>query len=194
MSPASTMDDEEATRAILRAADDLFYARGIAAVTMSEVRDRAGVSMRRLYARYPSKADLVAGWLDDRHRSWMNWFTAAVERHVAAGTDALLATFDAVDEWIASPGYRGCAFVNAIAETAEIDARHRTIIAGHKRDLVAHLTALATRDHPHAPEWVPPAIGVLLDGALVQCAVFGTDRPLTAARTAASSILENLPR
>ena len=188
------MDDDEATRAILDAADALFYARGIAAVTMSEVRDRSGVSMRRLYACYPSKADLVAGWLDDRHGSWMHWFTAAVERHVATGTDALLATFDAVDEWITSPGYRGCAFVNAIAETAEIDERHRTIIAGHKRDLVAHLAALATRDHPDAPDWMPSAIGVLLDGAFVQCAVFGSDHPLAAARAAACSILENLPR
>ena len=116
MSPAATIGDDEATRAILRAADDLFYARGIAAVTMSDVRDRSGVSMRRLYALHPSKSDLVAAWLTERHRTWMNWFTVTVDRHIATGTDSLLATFDALAEWIASPGYRGCAFVNAIAD------------------------------------------------------------------------------
>ena len=193
MSPASTISDDEAERAILRTADDLFYARGIGAVTMSDIRDHAGVSMRRLYSHYPSKADLVAAWLHERHRTWMNWFTVTVDRHVATGTDALLATFDAIGEWIASPGYRGCAFVNAIAETAEIDARQRTIIADHKHDLIRHLTTLATRDHPSAPDWVPAAIGVLLDGALVQCAVFDTDDPLAAARTAARCLLETIP-
>ncbi len=192
MSPAATIDDDEATRAILQAADALFYARGIAAVTMSDVRDRSGVSMRRLYALHPSKGDLVAAWLTERHRTWMNWFTVTVDRHIAAGTDSLLATFDALREWISSPGYRGCAFVNAIAETAEIDDRHRTIIAEHKRDLLAHLTALATRDHLGAPDWLVPALGVLLDGALVQCAVFGDDRPLVAARAAAHHLLETI--
>ena len=193
MSPASTMSEDDATRAVLRAADNLFYARGIAAVTMSEVRDQSVVSMRRLYSLYPSKGDLVAAWLHNRHRTWMSWFTVTVDRHVAAGTDALLATFDALGEWIASPGYRGCAFVNAMAESAEIDERHRTIIADHKHDLLAHLATLATHDHPDAPDWIAPAVGVLMDGALVQCAVFGTDRPLTAARTAAHHLLETIP-
>lgn len=193
MSPAATITDDEGERAILRAADDLFYARGIAAVTMSEVRDHAGVSMRRLYASYPSKADLVACWLNERHRNWMQWFTTTVDRHVAAGVDALLATFDAVGEWIASPGYRGCAFVNTIAESGEIEARHQAIVAHHKRELLALLAALALRDHPRAPDWVAPAVGVLLDGALVQCAVFRDLAPLAAARTATRQLLETIP-
>jgi len=190
MSPAATMTLDDAERSILAAADELFYGRGIAAVAMSDVRDRSGVSMRRLYSLYPSKSELVAGWLNDRHHSWMNWFTAAVDRHTATGTDALLATFDAIGEWIADPRYRGCGFINSMAETSEIDDGHRSIIAGHKRDLVAHLTTLATRDHPGAPEWLPVAFGVLLDGAIVQCAIFGNAKPLAAARRAARQLLE----
>ena len=62
MSPAATMSVDDAERAILETADQLFYERGIALVTMADVRDAAGVSMRRMYQLYPSKADLVAAW------------------------------------------------------------------------------------------------------------------------------------
>ena len=193
MSPAATMTTDEARAAVLAAANELFYARGIAGVAMSDVRDRSGVSMRRLYVLYPSKGDLVAGWLEDRHLTWTNWFTAAVERHIECGTDSILAVFDTLDEWTASPGYRGCAFINAIAETGEIDQRHRAIVAAHKRSLTRDLALLAARDHPRAPDWLPTALGVLLDGTIVQCAVYGTAEPITAARRAARELLETVP-
>ncbi len=190
MSPAATMTVDDAQQRVLASADELFYGRGIAAVTMSDVRDRSGVSLRRLYSLYPSKKDLVAAWLSDRHDTWMSWFTASVARHASTGTDALLATFDAVEEWINSPVYRGCGFINSIAETSEIDDRHRTIIASHKRDLINHLAALATRDHPASPAWLPQAIAVILDGAFVQCAIFNSTEPLRAAKLAAQQLLE----
>jgi len=147
--------------------------------------------MRRLYSMYPSKDDLVAGWLADRHEAWMSWFTAAVDRHLTDGTDAVLATFDAIGEWVTTPGYRGCAFINSLAETSE--TTHRAIIARHKRELNDHLAGLAARDHPTAPEWLPAALGVILDGAIVQCAVFDSTDPLDAARAATRLLLETIP-
>ena len=83
MSPAATMAIDEAQRSVLRAADKLFYAHGIGGVVMSDIRDASGVSMRRLYVMYPSKSELVAAWLTDRHDTWMAWFASSVERHVS---------------------------------------------------------------------------------------------------------------
>lgn len=193
MSPATTMSIDAARRAVLRAADDLFYAHGISGVVMSDIRDASGVSMRRLYALYPSKRDLVAAWLTDRHDAWMAWFTATVDRHIAAGADPVLATFDAIAEWVASPGYRGCAFINSLAETSEIDDTHRAIIAAHKRDLVEHLARLTARDHPNAPSWFAAALAVIVDGAIVQCTIFASTEPLDAARSAVHQLLETIP-
>lgn len=176
-------------RAVLDAADTLFYERGIAGVGMADIRDAAGVSLRRLYALHPSKRDLVSAWLHDRHDRWMAWFTTGVDRRTAGGTDALVATFDALREWAASPRFRGCAFLNSIAETSEIDDEHRAIVADHKRALLDHLATLAARDHPSAPPWTAAAIGVLIDGAIVQTAVFGDEAPILAARAAAVQLL-----
>lgn len=193
MSPAATMPVDDARRAVLQAADELFYARGIGGVVMSDIRDASGVSMRRLYTLYPSKRDLVAGWLTDRHDRWMAWFTDAVERHIAAGVDPVLATFDAIAEWVTTPGYRGCAFINSLAETSELDDAHRAIVAEHKRDLTRHLAVLAARHHPDPPDWLPAALAVVIDGAIVQCTVFAGTEPLTAARSAVHHLLETIP-
>lgn len=193
MSPAATMPTDEARSSVLRAADELFYAHGISGVVMSDIRDASGVSMRRLYAMYPSKSELVAAWLTDRHDTWMAWFATSVERHVAAGADPVLATFDAIAEWVTAPGYRGCAFANSLAETSEMNDTHRAIIAAHKRDLAAHLARLAARDHPDAPSWLPAVLGVIVDGAIVQCTIFANSDPLDAARSAVHQLLETIP-
>jgi len=193
MSPAATMSPDAAQRSVLRAADELFYAHGISGVVMSDIRDASGVSMRRLYALYPSKNELVAAWLTDRHDTWMAWFASSVERHVSGGADPVLATFDAIAEWVTSPGYRGCAFINSLAETSDIDDTHRTIIAAHKRDLVEHLAQLAARGHSNAPSWFPAALAVIVDGAIVQCTIFASTDPLDAARSAVHQLLETIP-
>jgi AcrR family transcriptional regulator len=193
MSPAATMPIDEARRSVLRAADELFYAYGISGVVMSDIRDASGVSMRRLYAMYPSKSELVAAWLTDRHDTWMAWFASSVERHVLGGADPVLATFDSISEWVTTPGYRGCAFINSLAETSEIDDSHRTIVAAHKRDLVEHLAQLAARDHRNAPSWFPAALAVIVDGAIVQCTIFADTEPLDAARSAVHQLLETIP-
>ena len=193
MSPAATMSPDAAQRSVLRAAGELFYAHGISGVVMSDIRDASGVSMRRLYALYPSKNELVAAWLTDRHDTWMAWFASSVERHVSGGADPVLATFDAIAEWVTSPGYRGCAFINSLAETSDIDDTHRTIIAAHKRDLVEHLAQLAARDHSNAPSWFPAALAVIVDGAIVQCTIFASTDPLDAARSAVHQLLETIP-
>ena len=72
------MSPDAAQRSVLRAADELFYAHGISGVVMSDIRDASGVSMRRLYAMYPSKSELVAAWLTDRHDTWMAWFLSLI--------------------------------------------------------------------------------------------------------------------
>lgn len=193
MSPAATTSIEDARAAVLLAAGEQFYARGIVAVAMSDIRDASGVSLRRLYMLYPSKAALVAAWLQHRHETWMAWFTSRVDAAIAAGAVPLLATFDALAEWATEPGYRGCAFINSLAEASELDETHRTIIASHKRDLTAHLARLAAQDYPDAPPWLASAVAVMVDGAIVQSAIFGTTEPIAAARTAALTLLGRNP-
>jgi AcrR family transcriptional regulator len=158
-------------------------------VGMAEIRDDSGVSLRRLYALYPSKRDLVGAWLTARHASWMEWFSGSVERRAAAGVEPLLAAFDAVAEWAATPGYRGCAFVNTAAESGEIDDAHRRIVAEHKEALLAFLAALAEEGGYREPARLGRMIAVLLDGAMAEAAVLASVEPVATARAAATILL-----
>ena len=190
MTPASTMNDATARAAVLDAADLVFYERGLAGAGMAEIRDAAGVSLRRLYAMYPSKGELAEAWLRERHRTWMAWFEAAVERMSVKGREPLLAAFDAIAEWAATTGYRGCAFLNTAAETTEVDESHRAIIAEHKRELIRYLAGLARHDGYSRSRELGETIAVLIDGAIVQSAALSSRRPIAAARRAAEAVLE----
>ena len=191
MSPAAKIDNETARAAVLGAADTVFYAHGVGGTGMAEIRDASGVSLRRLYGLYPSKHDLVAAWLEARHTSWLSWFRAGIDVRVDAGAWPIDAIFDTLAEWAATPGYRGCAFLNTAAETAEIDDRHLEIIAAHKRAVVAYLANLMRGVGARDPDSLAAALAVLVDGAMVQAAVFASLEPIHAAQTAAAQLLES---
>ncbi len=180
MSPPPTSTADEARDAILSAADDLFYRRGIAAVTMADIRDRAGVSLRRLYSMYPHKPDLVAAWLESRHTTWITMFTNGIDERLADGAAAGDAIFDSLATWLRATDYRGCGFINTLAETAVVDDRLRGIIRDHKQGLTDVLARFS--DHP-------AALAVLVDGAIVQSSVFSSTAPVVAAQVAAAPLI-----
>jgi AcrR family transcriptional regulator len=185
LSRAPALDDDAARDAILRTADLVFYEQGVGGAGMAEIRDASGVSLRRLYGLYPSKRDLVAAWLEARHVTWMAWFTGGVERRTDAGAGVVDAIFDTLAAWASTPGYRGCAFLNTAAEAGEIDEAHRRIIADHKLDLIATIARLLGHPAAAEPGTTAQAVGVLVDGAIVQSAVLGSLDPIEAARAAA---------
>lgn len=179
MSPPAILEPDAARAAALGAADSLFYNRGINAVTMAEIRDRSGVSLRRLYSMYPSKTDLVAGWLENRHTTWMDDHISRVDELLAAGADPIDATFDAVAAWMTDTNFRGCAYINTNAEVHDLTAQLRQIIQRHKTVLADHLHGLLPNGR---------AIAVLIDGAIVQATIFESITPVELARVAAHAL------
>ncbi len=189
--PAPKDGVERSRDAILGAADRLFYSRGIAAVTMAEIRDDAKVSLRRLYSMYPSKSDLVAAWLDFRHSRWMTLYTGLVDADIAAGSAPVDAVFAAIETWMLETDFRGCGFINTHAELSELSDEQRTIIRMHKRALADYLQRIAPiRDrvggelHDLAP---------LVDGAIVQASMFADIAPIRAARRMAAHLEDHTP-
>lgn len=179
MSPAATMDRAAAMVLVLGAADDLFYRTGIASVSMAQVRDQSGVSMRRLYSLCPSKTDLVARWLEYRHSTWMTGFRQRVEAKISADKGPAEAIFLALEEWMVETNFRGCGFINSHAESSHLTDEHRDTIRNHKRSLAAYLQTLT----PHGF-----ALAILVDGAIVQASIFGDAEPIRLARRTAQTL------
>jgi AcrR family transcriptional regulator len=101
---------------LLAAADELFYAEGVHTVGIDRIIERAGVAKASLYSTFGSKEELVRAYLERRHELRRERLLAGLRRFDNP-RDRLLGVFDVLAELIATPGFRGCAFYNASAES-----------------------------------------------------------------------------
>jgi AcrR family transcriptional regulator len=103
---------------LLAAADELFYAEGVHTVGIDRIIERAGVAKASLYSCFGSKDELIRAYLEGRHEVRRSRLLAGLERHEDP-RDRLLGIFDVLAEMAADNGFRGCAFYNASAESAQ---------------------------------------------------------------------------
>jgi AcrR family transcriptional regulator len=126
---------------LLAAADELFYAEGVQSVGIDRVIETAGVAKASLYRAFRSKEELVAAYLEARHRDILAELTQAVGKETEPRA-RLLAVFDAQARWLRHRGNNGCAFTRASAEPAA-GAKVLEQTASYRHDVRALLTDLA---------------------------------------------------
>lgn len=184
----ATADQEPVRRQLLDAAEQVFYARGIQAVSMAELRDAAGLPLKRIYQLFPGKDDMVVAFLRRRHDRMM----AAVEACVAdikRPQARVLAIFDYLDEWFREPGFRGCPWMNAHGELGPTNPAVAAEVHHHQRAFRKLVTGIAA-GAGYPPE-VSNAIYLLAEGAVATAAVQHTATPAAEARHAAEMLLRS---
>src|SRR5580700_6124857 len=98
---------------ILQTADRLFYLCGIRAIGVDTVAAEIGISKRTLYNHFPSKNALISAYLERRFVQ-----PRASDKPPA---EQILATFDSLERRFSARDFRGCPFVNAVAEMGAED-------------------------------------------------------------------------
>jgi AcrR family transcriptional regulator len=105
---------------VLDTAYELFSRRGIRAVGIEEVIDRAGVAKATLYRHFPSKDALVLAFLERREERWTRGLVEAeARRRGETPEERLLAVFDVFDDWFRGETFDTCAFINVLLELGE---------------------------------------------------------------------------
>jgi AcrR family transcriptional regulator len=190
---AFTMAVKEASAArpsarerLLAAANELFYNEGVHTVGIDRVIEQAGVAKASLYNTYGSKDELVRAYLETRHRSVAECITSAVDRHHTP-RERLLAVFEGQAELFAQPGYRGCAFARASAESHPGDLVEQATVA-YRRWVRTLLTELAAQAGVPEPGALARQLHLLYDGS-GQAARMDHDPAAAAAARAAAAIL-----
>ena len=168
---------------ILQTADRLFYLEGIRAIGVDTIAAAIGISKRTLYNHFPSKDALIAAYLERRFVKARPSTKSPVEQ--------ILGTFDSLERRFSAKDFRGCPFVNAVAELGPKDRAVKKIAVAFKesrrlwfRDLlvelgVAEADALATQ------------LQLLVDGSIALDLVRDDPSMARAAKEAAKALLVN---
>ncbi|MGG7464253.1 MULTISPECIES: TetR/AcrR family transcriptional regulator [unclassified Plantibacter] len=172
---------------IIDTADRLYYARGIQAVGMDELRTAAGVSLKRLYAEFPSKEEIVLAVMRHRHELWTAGVSALVDE-AETPRDRLLAIYDYLAGWFSEDTFRGCGFINAFGEMGSVSPAVAAIAREHKASFQAYVAELAA-DTGAGPE-LAPQLAILAEGAQTTAAITGTPEAATQARRAAEILID----
>jgi AcrR family transcriptional regulator len=173
---------------ILQTADRLFYLQGIRAVGVDTIAAEIGISKRTLYNHFPSKDALIAAYLERRRAQPA---PSAPPASATTALDQILATFDTLERRFASSDFRGCPFVNAVAEVGQEDRAVKSIAKAFKegrrlwfRDRLAQLGAAT-------PDALATQLVLLVDGAIAQNLVRDDPAMARAAKQAAKVLLRD---
>lgn len=182
------MTDEDEVRArILAAADALYYARGIHEVGMDAVREASGLSLKRIYSVFPSKADLVVAVLSGRRQEWDRDLAQALAVQPEP-RGQLLAIFDFLRDWFESEDFRGCIFINSYGESGATSDPVRVVVRSQKSDfqrLVERLSLEAGGTTRLARQ-----LALLAEGAQTSAAIGHDPSWADDARAAAESLID----
>ncbi|MEX0641407.1 MAG: TetR/AcrR family transcriptional regulator [Pirellulales bacterium] len=186
---AHTSVSSEARERILETADRLFYRDGFRAVGVDRIIAEAEVAKMSLYKHFTSKDELLLAVLKYREEKLLEFFASAMKRHGKRTKDPLRAFFSALQDWFESPGFRGCAFQNAAAELA--DAKHPGMhfVQEHKHRFQQFLAGLVVESLGKAGAKVAPAVGLLVEGAIVTAVIQGSPAAANVARDAALKLV-----
>lgn len=173
---------------ILATADRLFYLQGIRAIGVDTVAAEIGISKRTLYNHFPSKDALIAAYLERRFVRPPPSAPAASAKTAAA---QILSTFDSLERRFASPDFRGCPFVNAVAEVGSTDRTVKKIAKAFKESrrvwFRERLEQLGVVD----AEALATQLVLLVDGSIAQDLVRDDPAMARAAKEAAKVLLRN---
>jgi AcrR family transcriptional regulator len=178
---ASLQQKPEMKERILETADKLFYLKGIRAIGVDTIAAEIGISKRTLYNHFPSKDALIVAYLRRRLR--------LVPTSTKPPAQQILDDFERLERAFAAEGFRGCAFVNAVAELKDPKHAANQIALTFKEMRQQWFRELLRRAGVADPDGLSLQLMLLVDGAIAAALVRKDPTVARAAREAARVLL-----
>ncbi|MFE0022490.1 TetR/AcrR family transcriptional regulator [Amycolatopsis sp. NPDC059021] len=171
---------------ILAAATALFETHGINPTGMEQVAAAAPVSKRTLYTHFPTKDDLVVGYLEHLGESGRT-LESVLDREDLPPRQRILALFTVPET---DGPIRGCPFIDAAAEFPDPHSPVHAYSSEQKRRLADRLTELVSALGVAEPRPLGEQLAVLVDGAASRAMVLDDAGCGHHARAAAEALLD----
>ncbi|MFD1276507.1 TetR/AcrR family transcriptional regulator [Streptomyces kaempferi] len=166
----------EARERLLRTAGQLFYAEGIHTVGVDRLVAESKITNATFYRHFRSKEDLAVAYIgsvDQAVRAQVGSLMAA-----EVPPDGILRGIGAsLVEQIRSPGYRGCAFLNAAAEFPDPDHPVHRAVVQHREWFLRTITGLFAEITAAQAEHAGRHFVMLRDGAMSAATSATPSRP-----------------
>ena len=166
---------------ILDTAGRLFYGRGIRAVGVDTIAAEIGISKRTLYNYFPSKDELIVAYLS------RNFIRAKTSDRPLL--EQILRYFDWLERWFASDTFRGCPFVNAIAELSDATHPGAKMAVAYKEQRRLWLRDALAQMNVADPDGLATQVAILVEGAIIAALIRGDPGMASAAKAAARVLL-----
>ncbi|MFE1072045.1 TetR/AcrR family transcriptional regulator [Streptomyces sp. NPDC059402] len=161
---------------ILDAAEELFQREGIQRVGVQAVAEKAETTKMAIYRHFETKDALVAEWLRILAAEYQAAFDRVEAEHPGRPREQILGLARFIAEGLPSLSYRGCPFVNSLAELPDRSHPARRVIEEHKARQTRRLVGMCTEAGLPDPEQVAAQITFVLEGAQVSTQNGSIDR------------------
>ena len=155
----------EARSRLLSTATKIFYTEGIHSVGVDRIIAEAQVTRATMYRHFTGKEDLVLAYLDQADRELRAQAEAAQAGEESAA-DKIRAICRTITAGIQSPGFRGCAFLNAAAEYPDRDHPVHRVVLAHRQWFLETVTELLAQTGDTPAEAAGRHLVMLRDGAM----------------------------
>ncbi|MCF0091897.1 helix-turn-helix domain-containing protein [Micromonospora sp. NPDC049114] len=155
----------EARLRLLRTATRIFYTEGIHSVGVDRIIAEAKVTRATFYRHFPSKDDLILAYLREVHQLERGMVDEALATN-RSPVDPLLAIAGSIAQNIQSPGFRGCAFLNAAAEYPDTNHPVHQELLAHRQWFLDTITMLMAQVHEETADPAARHFVMLRDGAM----------------------------
>jgi AcrR family transcriptional regulator len=152
---------------ILDAAEALFFHEGVRRVTVEAIAKRAQTTKMAVYRHFESKEALVEEWLRIVTAQYAEALKELERQQPDNPRAQILGFVRFVIEGLEENSYRGCPFINTLAELPEKNDPARKIIEAHKMTQAQRLSSLCQKMGLKEPEVAAAQIIFLLEGAQV---------------------------
>jgi len=116
---------------ILETANQLFYQDGILNVGVDRIIAQSSVTKATFYKHYRSKDNLILEYVKSRRADTETRVQSIIE-NAASPHDAVLGFLENVAAELTKPDFRGCPFLNVVAEFPDPTHPVRQLIAEHR--------------------------------------------------------------
>ncbi|MFJ9675434.1 TetR/AcrR family transcriptional regulator [Streptomyces sp. NPDC101221] len=161
---------------ILDAAEELFQREGIQRVGVQAVAEKAETTKMAIYRHFETKDALVAEWLRILAAEYQAAFDRVEAEHPGRPREQILGLARFIAEGLPSLSYRGCPFINSLAELPDRSHPARRVIEEHKAHQARRLVGMCAEAGLPDPEQVAAQITFVLEGAQVSTQNGSIDR------------------